>query len=288
MPVGIQADAGARPLPFCLPAGRTGHQAALLPRRLDRVAAAHAVRAIVQGIEGIRDVPGRRVGTRLARSPAVLPDSPRRRGRRRGLLGCRRLPRRHEVRRGRRRRGRGGRNEDTRRSGLLCRKAVVPGCRSDMRIDAPGPVLQCPAGPDMHDLDDAAAGGSGATGNGQQFTAVGRFGSIVLEAGENAILVVHARPESWDGAARRCRRESWWSIVDSQQCKTAAAIDASESDRADENTSPDVRNSRLRIVTTRSQEPRLAGFQGPHACRVPSATPAPDLCLGASRAVATP
>jgi hypothetical protein len=42
----------------CLPALGAGHEAAFLPFWLDRVAAAHAVREVVIGVEGVGDAPG--------------------------------------------------------------------------------------------------------------------------------------------------------------------------------------------------------------------------------------
>jgi hypothetical protein len=48
------------------------HHPTLLARRLDRVAAAHAVRAVVGGVERVSDAPCRRAGRLFARPPWVM------------------------------------------------------------------------------------------------------------------------------------------------------------------------------------------------------------------------
>lgn len=51
---------------------RASHHSALLPPRLDRIAAAYAVRPVVGSIEGVSDVPDRRAGRLFARPPWVV------------------------------------------------------------------------------------------------------------------------------------------------------------------------------------------------------------------------
>jgi hypothetical protein len=108
--------------------------------------------------------------------------------------------------------------------GLLRLKAVLPGRRANMRVDTLLPVSDSTTRSDTHDLDHSAAGSTCATWNGQKFTAIRSFGLVVPEAGEYAVLVVHGRPVRRGEAAPRCRKEAWWSINDSLQCKIAEAI----------------------------------------------------------------
>ena len=210
-----------------LPTIRAGQQPALLSRRLDGIAAAYAIRAVIAGVERIRNVPRWRGSGLLARPPSAsayfiqLRQHRRQRGR---LLGHSRFPGRHDMGRGFRRLDRDGFHENWRDHRPLCREALSPGYRTNMRIDAPGPVFDRPARSNVHDLDDPAARRTSATRDSQQFTAVGGFGLVVFEAGEDPIFVVHGRP-IWRGeAALRRRSEAWWSINDSQQWKIAGAI----------------------------------------------------------------
>ncbi len=58
---------------------------------------------------------------------------------------------------------------------------------------------------------------TGTARNSQRLTPFSRRGLVVLEAGEDAILVVHKCPGLRGEAALWRRREPWWAINDSQQ-----------------------------------------------------------------------
>lgn len=146
---GLGADAAYSPRSAGLTQGRlctpcTSHQPALLPCRLDRVPAANAVGAVVIRVERVRDVPGGRCGGKhLARPPSAAARGGIGRSRRlfrsrsRGcLLGRRRFPGRHHMRRGHCRWGGAGRRWRGRLNRPLCRKAVVPGCGAELWVEA--------------------------------------------------------------------------------------------------------------------------------------------------------
>ncbi len=197
--------------PSELAARRAGHQSPLLPRRFDRIAAAHAVRAFVAGIEGIGDAP---------RWPA-RPCSKRRDSGYRGRVG----PNRHVGRGVNRRRppgrhhmGRRLRRLASRRSGIAresggrpCRKPFLP-CRGAIGgRRAPGLACRCrrPAGSHMHDLDHPAAGGPATPRNRERLAPIAGHGLVVPEAGEDVVLVVHGRPVLRGGASRMRHDEPW-------------------------------------------------------------------------------
>lgn len=218
---------------LALTAVRARHQPSKYARRLDHIAAAHAVRAVVISVKRVcNSLGGRRRGDLLARSPsaAVLRDarrfSRRRRSRRRGcLLGRRGVPRRHHVRRGRYRIGGDGGRENGRRDGPLCSKASVPGCGADAWVQALRAFRGPAAGPQVHDFHGPAAARSVATRNVQRFAPARRLRLVFFEAGEDAVDVVHERPV-WRGrAVLRRRRKAWWSVDVSHNSAIAGAID---------------------------------------------------------------
>ncbi len=210
----------AQECPADLPAHRTRHQPAPLPPRLDRIAAAHAVRPVVGGVKGISDAPRRRAGRLFARPPWVMPSfddrllSGRCDGRCRyqlprpplaptlhsgmflssGRIGLRRrwLPGGHDV---------GDRlcclgnhrlGWQRRRGSRLCWKAAFPGCSANMRIQARWLFSDGTAGPNMYDLDNPIAGGRTLPWNVQQLAPVIGRGLVVFEAGEDVVVVVHS------------------------------------------------------------------------------------------------
>lgn len=204
-----------------------------LLRRLNCIAAAHAIRAVVIDVERVRYVPrGRRRINLLARPPSAAACGGIRRfshvhrSRCRGcLLGRRRFPSRHYMRRGccrsvgGRRRGRG------RRDRSLCSKAPVPGCSAYAWVQSLWAILAPRAGSQVHDFHGPAAAGAVATRDSQRFAPVRRLRLVVIEAGEDAVDVVHGRPV-WRGeAAFRRRREAWWSIDISQNSAIGGAVD---------------------------------------------------------------
>jgi hypothetical protein len=169
-------------------AGGAGHQASAFPPRLDQVAAAHAVRSLIRGIEWIGDRP---------RFDATCPawrtgGGWRRRFRLLRLCGGGRgLPGRHHVDR-RLRRGRDGPLLRCRRlGGLAGGEALIPA-----RGVLVGPGLASRlgagrrAGAEVDNLHDAAAAGA-PSWDGADFAPIGRGGSAILEAGEDAIYFGH-------------------------------------------------------------------------------------------------
>lgn len=74
------------------------------------------------------------------------------------------------------------------------------------RADAPRPILDHGAGAQMHHLDDAAPGGSGASGDRQRLVPARRGGPVALEACEDDVLVVYWRPHVRDSLIGVCHR----------------------------------------------------------------------------------
>ncbi|MBR0648744.1 hypothetical protein GXW78_03665 [Roseomonas terrae] len=86
-----------------------------------------------------------------------------------------------------------------------------------MRIDALRPFADSAAGSKPDDFDSPATGLADASRDGQHFAPVWSVSPIVLEVGEDAILVFHGLPVRLAKAALGRRREAWGSISDSQQ-----------------------------------------------------------------------
>lgn len=75
--------------------------------------------------------------------------------------------------------------------GALCWKPVIPGCGANASVNAPRPIRARGGATQADHFNDAAAGGAGWAQKRQPLVPVGRLRLLVLEAGEDAVFLVH-------------------------------------------------------------------------------------------------
>lgn len=189
-------------VPAALPTPCAGHEPAPRAGRLDRVAAAQAVRALVSGVEGIGDAAAscsRFLGGQRRRWLSGLGWLPFRGGwfgrrARPGRLCW--LPNRHHVRDwlGRHRCDRLGRRGGRPRG--FRGETVVPGRCKDLGSSSVALVVPGgrPSRRQAHHLDDPAAGGAAPARNAPQFSLLGRSRLAAAHACEDVVDLGHGTP----------------------------------------------------------------------------------------------
>ncbi len=173
----------------------TRHEPTLLPRRLDRVSTAHAVRTLIGGVERIGHAPCR------LRRFGLSQNQPLRRycnycNRFIRATGCNelhrsRLPCRHHMRSRRRHVGWVRLDRRRRLHRRLHRETAIPGGRANLRIDALRLVSDGAARSYMHHLHDFASRSPGSSRDSQRLAPIRIGRPVILKASEDAIFVVH-------------------------------------------------------------------------------------------------
>lgn len=88
----------------------------------------------------------------------------------------------------------------------LGRKDTVPGGNSGLRADPTRPVVDRRARTQVHHMDGAISGASGAAGDAQRLPPIRRRGLVALEAREDKISVVRGRQHICESLIGVCHR----------------------------------------------------------------------------------